>query len=637
MSSASNRFWNRPFARNFFLWAALGLLGCGTAFADQSVTLTWSPSPDTNAVGYKIYYGGVSLNYTNSLAVGNTASATISGLSEGATYYFAATTISASGAESAYSNEAIYSIPQSDTNGTPVTATNLPAPTFDALGNLTLNQNAGPQTVVVTNINSGLADGNLNVSVSAATSDATIVTTPTINYTSGNNFASLTLTPVPGATGTTVVTVTVDNGATSNNVTAQTFTVTLLAAPPANPPTFDTLTNLTIYQNAGVQTVVVTNINSGLADGNQNVVVSAATSDATIISVPTVSYTNGNNFAVLTFAPAINAVGTATIFVTVNNGAANNNLASRNFTVTVLPVPVVNLTPTLDPIANVVIPQSAAAPTITLTGIAAGSRTKTPIIRISATSSNSRLVPAPQIRYTSPANTAALTLKPMPNMLGQTIITVTVNDGGKSNNIVRRTFTVAVLPNQPPTLDPIANLAVAGNAAAQTLTLTGITSGSPTENQPLRVTATSSNPRLVPAPVVQYANPANTALLTFKPATNLTGVATITVTVSDGSRNNGVTQKRFTVTVTAAPNNNNTTNANPLAGTNPAASLVGASSVNGCFTFQVAGVAGDKYVVQATSDLVHWSPVQTNTAPFVFQDSSASSFRQRFYRAVQLP
>jgi hypothetical protein len=51
----------------------------------------------------------------------------------------------------------------------------------------------------------------------------------------------------------------------------------------------------------------------------------------------------------------------------------------------------------------------------------------------------------------------------------------------------------------------------------------------------------------------------------------------------------------------------------------------------------VTGVPGGKYVVQATSDLVHWTSVQTNTAPFVFQDGAANGFAQQFYRAYYLP
>src|ERR1017187_9235361 len=180
-----------------------------------------------------------------------------------------------------------------------------------------------------------------------------------------------------------------------------------------------------------------------------------------VIPAPNVAYTSPNNYGTLTFAPATNAVGTTTVTVTVDDGGATNNITSQTFIVTVLPDPAVNQPPTLDPVANVTAIQNAAVQTISLTGITSGSPTENQTLRVSATSSNPRVVPAPMIRYISPANTALLTFKPVMNSLGVATITVTVNDGGRSNNIVRQIFKVNVVPNQPPTLDAIANVTVA--------------------------------------------------------------------------------------------------------------------------------------------------------------------------------
>ena len=331
--------------------------------------------------------------------------------------------------------------------------------------------------------------------------------------------------------------------------------------------------------------------------------------------------------------------------VTVNNGGATNNIATQTFTVTVVAAPVVNQPPTLNPIANVTVNQNAAAQTITLAGITSGSPTEKQTLKVTASSSNPGLVPAPTIKYTSPASTASLTFKPAANGSGVATITVTVNDGGKSNNLVCQSFTVTVLPNQPPTLNAIANVALNRNAAAQTITLAGITSGSPTEKQTLMVSASSSNPRLVPAPTIRYLSPASTALLTFKPAANATGVATITVTVNDGGKNNNLVHQSFTVSVAAAGNtkpiaaSGSTSNALAQVGAavNTAATLTAVAHANGQFSFQVTGVAGSNYVVQATSDLVNWTSVQTNTAPFTFQDNTVAGSSQRFYRAYCLP
>jgi hypothetical protein len=76
-----------------------------------SVTLAWNSSTDSTIVGYNIYYGGASHTYTNKISVGQATSVTISGLVEGDTYYFAATTYSALGVESPFSSEVSYTVP----------------------------------------------------------------------------------------------------------------------------------------------------------------------------------------------------------------------------------------------------------------------------------------------------------------------------------------------------------------------------------------------------------------------------------------------------------------------------------------------------------------------------------------------
>jgi len=81
--------------------------------AQVNVTLAWNPSTDPLVAGFNIYYGGTSGVYTNKTTVGSATSLTVSNLVAGATYYFAATTYSAAGAESAMSSEVSYIVPGS--------------------------------------------------------------------------------------------------------------------------------------------------------------------------------------------------------------------------------------------------------------------------------------------------------------------------------------------------------------------------------------------------------------------------------------------------------------------------------------------------------------------------------------------
>ena len=103
--------------------------------------------------------------------------------------------------------------------------------------------------------------------------------------------------------------------------------------------------------------------------------------------------------------------------------------------------------------------------------------------------------------------------------------------------------------NDPPTLDAIGNLAIDENAGLQTVGLAGIGSGAANETQTLTVSATSSNPGLIPHPTVVYTSPNAGGSLTFTPVAGVSGTATITVTVNDGQAQSNTVTRTFTVTV----------------------------------------------------------------------------------------
>lgn len=71
------------------------------------VGLGWTWPGDDTIVGYNIYYGGESGNYTNTLDVPGVWSTNtiVTGLATNVTYYFAATTYNSSGVQSPFSNE----------------------------------------------------------------------------------------------------------------------------------------------------------------------------------------------------------------------------------------------------------------------------------------------------------------------------------------------------------------------------------------------------------------------------------------------------------------------------------------------------------------------------------------------------
>ena len=99
------------------LFSGLMVVTPSSVFGNQSVTLAWGPVTSSGLAGYNIYYGSVSHAYTNVMTAGNVTNATISGLVEGATYYFAVTTFSTAGLESTLSDEVPYTVPNVDPVG----------------------------------------------------------------------------------------------------------------------------------------------------------------------------------------------------------------------------------------------------------------------------------------------------------------------------------------------------------------------------------------------------------------------------------------------------------------------------------------------------------------------------------------
>jgi len=187
-----------------------------SSFASANVTLSWNQSSDPIVAGYNIYYGGASGVYTNVINAGTNTSVTISNLIVGATYYFASTTYTVAGALSALSSEVSYTVPAPASQ----------PPTLNPINNLTINANAGAQTVTLTGISAGPTGGNQVPTVTATTSNPNLVANPVVNYTGTNSSGALTFSPV-GTAGAATITVTVNNGAASSNLVSRSFVVTV--------------------------------------------------------------------------------------------------------------------------------------------------------------------------------------------------------------------------------------------------------------------------------------------------------------------------------------------------------------------------------------------------------------------------
>jgi hypothetical protein len=88
---------------------------------------------------------------------------------------------------------------------------------------------------------------------------------------------------------------------------------------------------------------------------------------------------------------------------------------------------------------------------------------------------------------------------------------------------------------------------------------------------------------------------------------------------------NGVSKQTYYRTVAYQP-----------VGTNEStARLIAPTRTPETFSFEVTGGAGQTYIVQTSSNLVNWTAIDTNVAPFDFVATNFDEPSQRFYRAVQ--
>jgi autotransporter-associated beta strand protein len=60
-------------------------------------------------------------------------------------------------------------------------------------------------------------------------------------------------------------------------------------------------------------------------------------------------------------------------------------------------------------------------------------------------------------------------------------------------------------------------------------------------------------------------------------------------------------------------------------------------AANGLFQMNVSGVPGYHYAILASSNLLDWCVLQTNTSPFTFTDTNSPACPRQFYRAQYLP
>ncbi|PAW85709.1 MAG: hypothetical protein B9S33_09360 [Pedosphaera sp. Tous-C6FEB] len=364
---------------------------------------------------------------------------------------------------------------------------------------------------------------------------------------------TLTFTPAPNANGTASVTVVVR--ADGVNVATNTFAIVVTAANDA--PAVTLAGNQSVLEDANPQTVSsFASFTAGPANESSQTPTYTLTADnpALFSAGPAVA-ANGT----LTYTPAANANGSATItVVTADGGGADNGGVDRTTNTFTITVTAVNDAPSVAYATNnVVVLEDAGAQSLsgfaTFTAGPADEAAQTPAYTLTANS--------PALFSSQPvlAANGTLTFTPAPNANGAATITViTADGGGTANGGVDRatntfTITVTAVNDAPVATYATNNVAVLEDAGAQTLSgfATFIAGPADESAQMPAYTLTADSPALFSAQPAVAAN----GTLTFTPAANANGSATVSVVVADtGTTVNGGVDRStntFTITITA--------------------------------------------------------------------------------------
>jgi len=377
--------------------------------------------------------------------------------------------------------------------------------------------------------------------VTGTSSNTTLVPHANVVFSGSGANRTVTVTPAANQNGSATITVTVSDGSLT---ASDTFVLTVTAVNDA--PVLNALSNVSIGEDAGLQTISLAGIGDGDPELSQTLTVTATSSNSALIPNPAVTYTSPNPTGSLTFTPSANASGTASVTVTVtDNGsgtAPNVNTFIRQFTVTVTAV---NDAPTVSNIADRTINEDANTGAVAFT--VGDVETAATALTVTTASSNITLVPSANIVLGGSGANRTVTVTPTANQSGSATITVTVSDGTLTAS---DTFVLTVTAvNDAPTISNIADQTINqnGNTGALAFTIGDIETAAAS----LTVTTASSNTTLVPNANIVLGGSGANRTVTVTPAANQSGTATITVSVSDGGLS---ANDNFVLTVNALSN-----------------------------------------------------------------------------------
>jgi hypothetical protein len=250
--------------------------------------------------------------------------------------------------------------------------------------------------------------------------------------------------------------------------------------------------------------------------------VSGSSSNTSLIPTSNIVFGGSGSNRTVTITPAANQYGTAVISISVSDG---NTSTTETFTATVNSV---NDAPTISEIVDQSTNEDISTGEIAFD--INDVETAASALSLSVDSSNPALAPVSNITLGGSGTQRTVTITPAANQFGMATITITVSDGGLTSS---ESFVLTVnAVNDTPTISSVADHVTDEDVAVGPIDFT--IADVETAASSLSLSATSSDPALVPVGNVVFGGSAANRTVTVTPALNQYGLVTITLIVSDG-------------------------------------------------------------------------------------------------------
>jgi hypothetical protein len=255
----------------------------------------------------------------------------------------------------------------------------------------------------------------------------------------------------------------------------------------------------------------------------ESLVLSATSSDQALLPTASIVFGGNGTSRTVTATPVSGSSGSVNVTVMVSDGELS---ASENFLLTVTSG---NTPPSISTLSDRVIHEDTGTGPVSFSVNDAESPNA---LVVSTASSNPTLVPSGSMILGGSGTNRTLTVSPALNQSGSATITVSVSDGQLSAS---NSFVLTVNPvNDAPSIANIADRTIDQNTSTGPIAFT--IGDVETAASNLVLSADSSNPTLVSLQNIVFGGSDNNRTVNVTSASNQTGTATISVTVSDGAR-----------------------------------------------------------------------------------------------------